>query len=388
MATLTNETVASTYTYLLKMDGTSGITSSLVKIQDGDATQSALSIGTTSIAIDAGDKLGFDGTNTGTYITESADGVLDFYADSVKMLTLKEGAQDEVVINEGGADIDFRVESANDANMIFVNGSNDRVGIGVNPATKFQVESGVRLGNITQTSSYDDHIVILCDGGTVYEGGLLINNCNDATAGNSSVKLNVTNSGIGADTADFHVGLVENNDPNNFNAPGKRWFWCDGPSGDVMFNSGGDVGIGTDSPAAKLQVVNDTSTDLRGAFSIMDSGQSNHAAGQVDFTPFVSDSVPASGYMDVEISNTGGWLFIHTQNGGYAMFYLYMGSTGTLSSNHQLGASSSEITITQPGALTGTSQIRITNGDASYAVVFRGLFFGNLGQFRIVNISS
>ena len=69
------------------------------------------------------------------------------------------------------------------------------------------------------------------------------------------------------------------------------------------------------------------------------------------------------------------------------MFYLYMGSTGTLSSNHQLGASSSEITITQPGALTGTSQIRITNGDASYAVVFRGLFFGNLGQFRIVNIS-
>ena len=84
MATLTNETVASTYTYLLKMDGTSGITSSLVKIQDGDATQSALSIGTTSIAIDAGDKLGFDGTNTGTYITESADGVLDFYEDYVK----------------------------------------------------------------------------------------------------------------------------------------------------------------------------------------------------------------------------------------------------------------------------------------------------------------
>ena len=105
MATLTNETVASTYTYLLKMDGTSGITSSLVKIQDGDATQSALSIGTTSIAIDAGDKLGFDGTNTGTYITESADGVLDFYVDAVKTLILKEdGGNSKVGIGQAPVD--------------------------------------------------------------------------------------------------------------------------------------------------------------------------------------------------------------------------------------------------------------------------------------------
>ena len=51
MATLTGSTIASTYTYLLKMDGTGGVTSSLVAVQDGDDTDSALQISTTSAAV-------------------------------------------------------------------------------------------------------------------------------------------------------------------------------------------------------------------------------------------------------------------------------------------------------------------------------------------------
>ena len=35
-----------------------------------------------------------------------------------------------VVFNEGSADVDFRVESNGNANMLFVDGGNDRVGIG------------------------------------------------------------------------------------------------------------------------------------------------------------------------------------------------------------------------------------------------------------------
>ena len=34
--------------------------------------------------------------------------------------------------NDSGADVDFRVESNNDANMLFVDGGTDRVGIGTN----------------------------------------------------------------------------------------------------------------------------------------------------------------------------------------------------------------------------------------------------------------
>ena len=46
------------------------------------------------------------------------------------------------VFNEGSLDLDFRVESNGDANMLFVDGGNDKVGIGCSPNEKFSVSSG------------------------------------------------------------------------------------------------------------------------------------------------------------------------------------------------------------------------------------------------------
>jgi len=47
------------------------------------------------------------------------------------------------VFNEGSADVDFRVESNGNANMIFVDGGNDRVGIGTATlANKLEVDGG------------------------------------------------------------------------------------------------------------------------------------------------------------------------------------------------------------------------------------------------------
>ena len=46
-----------------------------------------------------------------------------------------DGAQ---TFNDTGADVDFRVESNNEANMFFVDGGNDRVGIGTNAVTAGQ----------------------------------------------------------------------------------------------------------------------------------------------------------------------------------------------------------------------------------------------------------
>ena len=75
MATLAGSTIASTYTYLLKMDGTSGVTSSLVKVEDGDATDTSLSVSTVAISIDATDKFYLDAGGN-TYLHEvSADAV-------------------------------------------------------------------------------------------------------------------------------------------------------------------------------------------------------------------------------------------------------------------------------------------------------------------------
>ena len=45
------------------------------------------------------------------------------------------------VFNETGVDVDFRVESDDNANMLFVDGGNDRVGIGIaTPKTHLTVD--------------------------------------------------------------------------------------------------------------------------------------------------------------------------------------------------------------------------------------------------------
>ena len=47
-----------------------------------------------------------------------------------------------VTINDTGADVDFRVESDGNSNMLFVDGGNNRVGIGTNaPQNELHVES-------------------------------------------------------------------------------------------------------------------------------------------------------------------------------------------------------------------------------------------------------
>lgn len=71
-------------------------------------------------------------------------------------------AATEVVVNEGGADVDFRVEGDNNINLINANGQNDIVGIGVEPdATdtfsggttyKAQIKDGAKIENDTGTA--------------------------------------------------------------------------------------------------------------------------------------------------------------------------------------------------------------------------------------------
>jgi len=53
----------------------------------------------------------------------------------------------ETVINQDSADLDFRVESNNNANMLFVDGGNDRVGIGGTPSSHTLEVTGTISGN-------------------------------------------------------------------------------------------------------------------------------------------------------------------------------------------------------------------------------------------------
>ena len=94
MATLAGNTIASTYALLLKIDS-SGIDGTLRKVEDGDATDSALSISTTAIAVDATDKIYFDGGGN-TYMYESSADIVDFYAGGSGNMWRLDGASDNI----------------------------------------------------------------------------------------------------------------------------------------------------------------------------------------------------------------------------------------------------------------------------------------------------
>jgi hypothetical protein len=99
-----------------------------------------------------------NGTDTGSgglITTGDSSDELQLQTAEVARVTLTNTA---VVVNESGADVDFRVEGDTDANLLFVDASTDRVGIGTSsPAralTVFSSSSGnnVRLYNVGFTS--------------------------------------------------------------------------------------------------------------------------------------------------------------------------------------------------------------------------------------------
>jgi len=69
---------------------------------------------------------------------------------------------DETVFNEDSVDVDFRVESNGSANMLFVDGGNDAVGINTNSphtTSKLHVFESSRNGGYAINTSYDTFIV-------------------------------------------------------------------------------------------------------------------------------------------------------------------------------------------------------------------------------------
>jgi hypothetical protein len=101
----------------------------------GTANRGRLNLGTTaSNGADSG-YLGFtNGTNDlGSIVMDTTPGVQNtgtMYVNSTRSIKIQSAASDEAVFNETGVDTDFRVESDNNANMLFVDAGNNRVGIG------------------------------------------------------------------------------------------------------------------------------------------------------------------------------------------------------------------------------------------------------------------
>lgn len=82
-----------------------------------------------------------DGTNTNPFYSWSNDTDLGMWRLGNNQLALSAGGNEflringtsnELIINEGGAEIDTRIETQGNANMFFVDGTNNRIGINTN----------------------------------------------------------------------------------------------------------------------------------------------------------------------------------------------------------------------------------------------------------------
>jgi hypothetical protein len=85
------------------------------------------------------------------YFTTDAGDDIQLTTGTRLAATPADGAQ---IFNESGADVDFRIESDDDVNMFFVDGSEDKIGIGTStPASKLDVQGTVQVG--VDNTGYD-----------------------------------------------------------------------------------------------------------------------------------------------------------------------------------------------------------------------------------------
>jgi hypothetical protein len=106
----------------------------------GTANRGRLNIGSTaSNGADAGTLVFTNGTNSLADLTvDTTAGVQNtgtLYINGTRSIKIQAASADEVVFNEGSTSSDFRVESTDNANMIKLDGTNNRVGIGKSPAS-------------------------------------------------------------------------------------------------------------------------------------------------------------------------------------------------------------------------------------------------------------
>ena len=151
-----------------------------------------------------------------------------------------------IVINDGSNDRDFRIESNGNANMFFLDGGNDRVGIGTAPDSVFHVEgSGVdslRFGNIGTSSN--SALRISRDDTSITSGnplGYLEFGGKDTTSNADTAHAYVAALASGTHAAgDNPTDLTFGTTPDGSSTMAER----------MRIDSAGSVGIGSTSPAA------------------------------------------------------------------------------------------------------------------------------------------
>ena len=90
-----------------------------------------------------------------TYIKFEDDDI-NIQAGSVNFIDITQGGTNEITFNEAGVDMDFRVEGDNNTHLLYVDGGNDKVGIGTVPQTTLHVHADSINGGAVTISQSDN----------------------------------------------------------------------------------------------------------------------------------------------------------------------------------------------------------------------------------------
>jgi hypothetical protein len=284
MATLAGNTIASTYPLLLKIDS-SGIDGTLRAVQDGDATDSALSIATDSVLVkgsgirlyfhdaDGGEHIAGDGTDL--TITSGADIILAGTAVNITADTIDlSDATKDVTLNAAVDALNF------DSNTLSIDASNNRVGIGTAaPTNPLEVAVGAA----------DESVRLSCYSTTdAHHGALLFTKSGNATIGTAAATA--AGETLGAIVAQGHhtgnavkaaasIKFQGDAAPDGDSVPGRIIFSTSdaddagSPTERMRIADDGNIGIGNTAPSAKLMV--DDNTDAGYSVKI----RQDHATG-------------------------------------------------------------------------------------------------------------
>ncbi|MGA0335138.1 MAG: hypothetical protein ACO3LD_02695, partial [Luminiphilus sp.] len=201
-----------------------------------------------------------------------------------------------VTINDSGADVDFRVEGDTDSNLLFVDASTDRVGVGTDtPAAKFDLNgASILRGNVLTTGAFipganvsaptaDAFIIRSADNtmqlGTASTARLTIDPSGNLGLGvtpsawSAITALQVKNAFFGGASNSAYLGAnayydgsvfkyIATGFANRYQQDSDGHLWFTAPSGTaggtisftqaMTLDASGNLGVGTTSPAFAL----------------------------------------------------------------------------------------------------------------------------------------
>ena len=300
--------------------GTASPVSPLNVQQSGDAVSSGFTITRT-------------GANRGSFFLNSSNDTLNITRGATAAIAIDNSGnvgigtdspsaaldvEGGVVFNDDSADVNFRVESNGNANMLFVDGGNDRVGIGTgSPEEQFSVQDGsggiiflgrttgsttgllgrIEMGNtdidsamggidFTQdgaTNSSRIGLFTQTSGGAATErvridssGNLLVSTTSIAVAQGTGTGVSIRDMGRVEASADGNTSAIFNRVTSdggivNFSKDGTT-VGSIGTASSIMYIGTGDVGIRTNAISDTIEPFNTSNTNVRDA--LIDLGSS------------------------------------------------------------------------------------------------------------------